>query len=51
MSHHCGSTEISKSGPHGCTVIVRVGGLGSEFPVASITVSETACLPVVSRRR
>jgi hypothetical protein len=48
ISHHCGSTASSKSGPHGCTVIVRVGGLGSELPVASITVSETACLPGTS---
>ena len=35
-----GLTAIEKSGVGGVTVIVRVGGLGSEFPVASITVSD-----------
>ena len=35
-----GLTAIEKSGVVGMTVIVRVGGLGSEFPVASITVSD-----------
>src|SRR5262249_62388712 len=35
-----GFTAIEKSGVGGVTVIVRVGGLGSELPVLSITVSE-----------
>jgi len=35
-----GPTVIEKSGLVGRTVIVRVGGFGSELPVASITVSE-----------
>jgi hypothetical protein len=36
-----GLTVMSKLGLVGSTVIIRVGGLGSELPVASITVSET----------
>src|SRR5262249_37749803 len=35
-----GVTAIEKSGLDGSTVIVRVGGLGSEFPLPSITVSD-----------
>src|SRR5262245_61505346 len=35
-----GPTPISKSGLVGSTVIVRVGGLGSELPLESITVNE-----------
>ena len=35
-----GLTAIEKSGVADVTVIVRVGGLGSEFPSASMTVSE-----------
>jgi hypothetical protein len=35
-----GPTLISKSGLAGSTVTVRVGGLGSELPLESITVSE-----------
>ena len=35
-----GPTVMEKSGLMGSTVIVRVGGFGSELPVASITVSE-----------
>src|SRR6516165_6966409 len=35
-----GVTAIAKSGLGGSTVIVRVGGLGSEFPLPSITVSD-----------
>jgi hypothetical protein len=34
-----------KSGLVGSTVTVRVGGLGSELPVASITVSEIVYVP------
>jgi hypothetical protein len=40
-----GPTVMEKSGLVGSTVIVRVGGLGSEFPVASITVSEIVYVP------
>jgi hypothetical protein len=40
-----GATVMSKSGLVGSTVIVRVGGFGSELPVASITVSETVYVP------
>jgi hypothetical protein len=36
-----GPTVIEKSGVLGSTVIVRVGGLGSELPVESIAVNET----------
>src|SRR5678815_1886045 len=36
-----------KSGVAGVTVTIRVGGLGSEFPLASITVSEVVYLPGV----
>ena len=32
---------IEKSGVVGSTVIVRVGGLGSELPLESMTVNET----------
>ena len=35
-----GLTAIEKSGLVGSTVIVRVGGLGSELPLLSITVSD-----------
>src|SRR5262245_47203324 len=35
-----GVTAIEKSGVGGVTVIVLVGGSGSEFPVPSITVSD-----------
>src|SRR5215813_643996 len=35
-----GLTAMSKSGVAGVTVMVRVGGLGSEFPIASMIVSE-----------
>src|SRR5262245_31506268 len=35
-----GITATEKSAARGITVIVRVGGLGSEFPLPSITVSE-----------
>jgi hypothetical protein len=34
-----------KSGVAGVTVTIRVGGLGSEFPLASTTVSEVVYLP------
>jgi hypothetical protein len=40
-----GPTVIVKSGLVGSTVIVRVGGLGSELPVPSITVSEMVYVP------
>jgi hypothetical protein len=40
-----GPTVMSKSGLVGSTVIVRVGGLGSELPVASIAVSEIVYVP------
>src|SRR5215471_1353246 len=40
-----GPTVMEKSGPVGRTVIVRVGGLGSELPVASITVREVEYVP------
>ena len=40
-----GPTVMEKSGLVGRTVIVRVGGLGSELPVASITVSEIVYVP------
>src|SRR5438477_9921288 len=42
-----GLTVMSKSGLVRSTVIVRVGGFGSELPVASITVSETVYVPGV----
>ena len=35
-----GLTAIAKSALDGSTVMVRVGGLGSELPLLSITVSE-----------
>ena len=40
-----GPTVMLNSGLVGSTVIVRVGGLGSELPVASITVSEIVYVP------
>ena len=40
-----GPTVMEKSGLAGSTVIVRVGGLGSELPVVSITVSEVVYVP------
>jgi hypothetical protein len=40
-----GPTPMEKSGLVGSTVTIRVGGLGSELPVASITVSETVYVP------
>src|SRR5262245_64221334 len=40
-----GLTVIEKSGVAGVTVIVRVGGLGSELPVESMTVSEVSYVP------
>src|SRR5215469_4225840 len=40
-----GPTVMEKSGLVGSTVIVRVGGLGSELPVASIIVSEIVYVP------
>lgn len=40
-SRAAGLTVMSKLGLVGSTVIIRVGGFGSELPVASITVSET----------
>ena len=40
-----GLTVMSKSGLVGSTVIVRVGGFGSELPVASMTVSEIVYVP------
>ena len=40
-----GPTVMEKSGLVGSTVIVRVGGLGSELPVASITLSEIVYVP------
>jgi hypothetical protein len=44
-----GVTSMSKSGADGRTVIVRVGGLGSEFPAASMTVSEAVNSPGVAK--
>ncbi len=35
-----GLTAIEKSALGGSTVMVRVGGLGSELPLLSVTVSE-----------
>jgi hypothetical protein len=43
-----GPTVMEKSGLVGSTVIVRVGGLGSELPVASITVREIVYVPGTS---
>jgi hypothetical protein len=40
-----GPTVMEKSGLVGSTVTVRVGGFGSELPVASITVSEIVYVP------
>ena len=40
-----GPTVMEKSGLVGSTVIVRVGGFGSELLVASITVSEVVYVP------
>lgn len=42
-----GLTEMSKSALAGSTVMVRVGGLGSELPVASISVREMVYSPGV----
>ena len=42
-----GPTVMSKSRLVGSTVIVRVGGFGSELPLALITVSETVYIPGV----
>jgi hypothetical protein len=42
-----GLTAIEKSAVGGVTVIVRVGGLGSELPLESITVSEVTYIPGV----
>ena len=42
-----GLTDMSKSALAGRTVIVRVGGLGSELPIASISVRETVYSPGV----
>ena len=42
-----GLTEMSKSALVGRTVIVRVGGFGSELPTASIKVSEVTYSPGV----
>jgi len=42
-----GLTEMSKLALAGRTVIVRVGGFGSELPTASITVSEVTYSPGV----
>jgi hypothetical protein len=36
---------MSKSGDHGTTVMVRVGGLGSVLPAASITVIVATYVP------
>jgi hypothetical protein len=36
-----GAATTEKSGVVGVTVIVRVGGLGSEFPLASMAVNDT----------
>jgi hypothetical protein len=44
-SRAAGATVMPKSGLVGSTVIVRVGGLGSELPVASLTVSEIVYVP------
>ena len=40
-----GPTVMEKSGLVGSTVTLRVGGLGSELPVASITVREIVYVP------
>jgi hypothetical protein len=40
-----GLTAIEKSAVAGVTVIVRVGGLGSELPLASMRVSEATYVP------
>jgi hypothetical protein len=42
-----GPTVMEKSGLVGSTVTVRVGGFGSELPVASITVSEIVYVPAM----
>ena len=44
-----GLTAMSKSAVAGSTVMVRVGGLGSELPLASITVSEVTYSPACRR--
>lgn len=43
-----GVTVMSKSGVLGSTVIVRVGGCGSELPTASIAVRDTSYIPGVA---
>jgi hypothetical protein len=45
-----GLTEMSKSALDGRTVMVRVGGLGSELPVASIAVKDAVYSPGVLNR-
>jgi hypothetical protein len=42
-----GLTAIAKSGLGGSTVMVRVGGVGSELPLPSISVSEATYAPGV----
>jgi hypothetical protein len=44
-SRAAGPTVMAKSGLVGSTVIFRVGGLGSELPVASLIVSEILYVP------
>jgi hypothetical protein len=44
-----GPTEMWKSGAAGVTVTTLVGGLGSEFPLASTTVSDAVYLPGVAK--
>src|SRR5579871_696226 len=44
-----GLTVSQKSAVGGSTQIVRVGGLGSELPLPSITVSEATYVPGVSK--
>src|SRR5262249_12264459 len=45
-----GLAVITKSGVADVTVTVRTGGLGSEFPLESITVSETLYVPGALKR-
>jgi hypothetical protein len=44
-----GVTSMSKSPLAGLTVMIRVGGLGSEFPLASIAVIETTYVPAAGK--
>ena len=44
-----GPTMMEKSGLVGVTVILRVGGLGSELPLESISVSEAMYSPAVAK--